>query len=751
MALLALVCLLRPIYAHAAPDPLEASNVVWTTPSTNSSGSMPLGNGDLGVNVWVEQDGDLLFYISKTDAWDEQARLVKLGRIRVRLTPNPFAKGLPFRQELRLRQGEVQIDAGPTNAPTQIAVWVDANDPVIRLEARGERPFRMSAILELWRTRDRALVGGEESGLDTAGPDLVPVSHHDSILGGQKDRLVWFHRNKESIWASTLRHQGLQGLSEAKDPLLDRTFGCLMRGEGLVARAPTELLAEVPRRQFGLNVYAHTSQAPSFGEWMFELDTAVARAGELSPLDARDAHRAWWNAFWNRSWLRVTASSNRKRAPDGRSEDELVSQGYAWQRFISACAGRGGFPIKFNGTIFTVEPPGSSFDPDYRQWGGCYWFQNTRLVYWPMLASGDFEMMQPLFKMYWDMLPLAKARTQTYFHHGGAFFPETMHFWGAYHNGDLGYGWKREGEPFGRPVNQYIRFYYCGALELAAMMLEHYAFSQDGTFLTNTALPLAEAVLQFYAEHYPHEPGGRLLLAPAQALETWWRCENPAPDVAGLHAVVEKLLSLPPGLAGEQRLAQWSRLRAQLPPLPRRDVNGRTVLLPGENFSNRQNMENPELYSIFPFRLFGVGRPELDMARETFAQRQFKGNRGWQQDDTQMAMLGLAAEARAFVADRFATSHGGSRFPAFWGPNFDWVPDQDHGANGLMTLQAMLLQHDGKRLLLFPAWPKDWDVDFKLCAPYQTTVEGVYRAGKLERLKVTPAERERDVVRLEPQ
>lgn len=46
--------------------------------------------------------------ISKTDAWDEHARLVKLGRIRLRVTPDPFAKGCAFKQELdphRLQSG----------------------------------------------------------------------------------------------------------------------------------------------------------------------------------------------------------------------------------------------------------------------------------------------------------------------------------------------------------------------------------------------------------------------------------------------------------------------------------------------------------------------------------------------------------------------------------------------------------------------------------------------------------------------
>jgi hypothetical protein len=58
----------------------------------------------------------------------------------------------------------------------------------------------------------------------------------------------------------------------------------------------------------------------------------------------------------------------------------------------------------------------------------------------------------------------------------------------------------------------------------------------------------------------------------------------------------------------------------------------------------------------------------------------------------------------------------------------------------------MMMQTDGKKITLFPAWPKDWDVHFKLHAPYQTTVEGVLKGGKVVSLKVLPVERMKDVV-----
>ncbi len=76
----------------------------------------------------------------------------------------------------------------------------------------------------------------------------------------------------------------------------------------------------------------------------------------------------------------------------------------------------------------------------------------------------------------------------------------------------------------------------------------------------------------------------------------------------------------------------------------------------------------------------------------------------------------------------------------------DWIPDLDNLGVVQQTLQAMLLQGDGERLAVLPAWPKEWDVEFKLHAPGNTTVEAVLKDGKIVKLKVTPKEREKDIV-----
>lgn len=62
----------------------QHANVIWNTPSRNSSESMPCGGGDIGMNIWVEE-GDILFYLSRSGTFDENNCQLKQGRFRIRL------------------------------------------------------------------------------------------------------------------------------------------------------------------------------------------------------------------------------------------------------------------------------------------------------------------------------------------------------------------------------------------------------------------------------------------------------------------------------------------------------------------------------------------------------------------------------------------------------------------------------------------------------------------------------------------
>ena len=87
------------------------------------------------------------------------------------------------------------------------------------------------------------------------------------------------------------------------------------------------------------------------------------------------------------------------------------------------------------------------------------------------------------------------------------------------------------------------------------------------------------------------------------------------------------------------------------------------------------------------------------------------------------------------------------RYPTFWGPGHDWAPDHNWGGSGMIGLQEMVMQTPGDAIHLFPAWPRDWDVAFRLHAPGTTRIEAELRGGVLVSLSVDPpGERSRIVL-----
>jgi hypothetical protein len=709
---------------------------------------MPLGNGDVALNVWAEEGGDLLLLLAKSDAWDENCRNLKLGRVRIKLDPNPFAKGSPFRQALHLRRGEVEIVAGPASSQTTCRIWVDANQPVVRVETKSKIPVFQEVILETWRNREYTIKPQKSDlFLGRNGPDPYPmIVYPDVIVPGQDQRILWYHHNRKPANDGYEINMKLQGMGEFASrnlhPLLDRIFGAAILGDTLVSDGPAGLKSAKPAADHRVSIYPLALYPSNPAEWRKQLEFGIKRIEAAGINKSYAAHLRWWGAFWNRSWIDIRDPQAAPSTPAKANAADLT-RAYQLCRFMNACASRGAQPMKFNGSLFTV---GSKSDPDYRRWGGPgFWFQNGRLLYWPMLAAGDYDLMAPWFRMYREALPFSEARCRKWFNHDGALFGETIMFWGAEPSNH--YGWTPfEQRKIPNCESPWLTYYWQNNLEHIAMMLDYFHHTGDITFLGGTLLPHADGVTKFYDLHYPRDAKGKLHFAPAQSLETWHTAVNPLPEVAAIRFLMPQLLALPRKTTTAEQRRRWQRFLAQAPELPVGNKQGQRVVLPAEEFAQQKNRENPELYAVFPYRLFGVGKPELQLARDTFAVRDFRQTFCWAQNDTQAALLGLSEEARDIVTTRGAANqHRGSRFPAFWDAHADWIPDVDHGGNLQLALQFMLMQCEGDRILLLPAWPRDWNVSFKLHAPRQTTVECVYRDGKVESLKVTPASRRKEV------
>ena len=139
-------------------------NIVWTTQSKNASESMPCGGGDIGLNVWVE-NGELLIYAARSGSFNEDNALMKAGRIRIKLFPNPFdarlndtvGQGKIFKQELHLQKGYVTVDGENNGVKATLRIWVDVFNPVAHFEINSNKKIAVEAIYESWRYQDRVL------------------------------------------------------------------------------------------------------------------------------------------------------------------------------------------------------------------------------------------------------------------------------------------------------------------------------------------------------------------------------------------------------------------------------------------------------------------------------------------------------------------------------------------------------------------------------------------------------------------
>jgi hypothetical protein len=440
---------------------------------------------------------------------------------------------------------------------------------------------------------------------------------------------------------------------------------------------------------------------------------------------------------------------------------------------------------------------------------------------------GDFEVLRTVFEYYLHMLPLAEARTQAYFQHDGIFFVETKTLFGTMAGDDYGCDHLSPGA-IKRPIqlmdSSFMRFDYAGnagPTEVCMLILDDYLWSLD-VEAAKRYLPICFKTLEFFMNHYrvsttgqASEGSEQVIFFPSQALEsyqcavrlvnnswidltdhmnlTWndghWsgglnesNCVlNDAPTVAAVTALTERLLALPTELTTQTQRSAWQAYAEMLPELPRSpDRSTFTVYENIEEFPlNASNSETPQLYSVFPFRLFTAARAnasDIDLSAAlkaaTGGQPGYGQNSGWAQDLINDALLGRSLEASALAIDR--AMHSGCRGQPTGALIFGWyrrcAPDQEqqwgyrfkgYGYQGaglsahppaveeLSNMQTainfMLMQpmDDGFEggIAMFPAWPCDWDVDVKLAAPGNTTVEVHYTGGKLQKMVVQPPQR----------
>ena len=725
---------------------------------------MPLGGGDIGLNVWVEK-GDLYFYFSRSGTFDEHSTLLKLGRVKVSLTPNPFKDNEGFHQELVLKDGYITIKQNDT----KIKLWVDVFKPVIHLDLDSNIPLKMTASYESWRHKNRDSKGKANNANSYKwAPQGEIVTFKDS-LAFENNGVKFYHRNREqTVFDVAVKQQKMESVKDKMmNPLGNLTFGGFMQGENLKPDGTYSgkyqdtdfkgfsLSSIKPSKKQSLAIYLQTNQSADATVWQKELNNQISNYKKQSKKAEKNTQN-WWNAFWNRSFI-YTQKSN-STAKDSVYQ---IGQNYQLFRYMLGCNAYGKYPTKFNGGLFTVDPvftnPDLNFTPDFRNWGGgTMTAQNQRLVYFSMVKSGDFDMMKSQLDYYLSLQKNAELRSEIYWNHKGAAFTEQLENFGLPNPTE--YEWKRPADyDPGMEYNAWLEYEWDTVFEFCQMMLQQKEFANEDIQKYN---PFIISCVRFFDEHYQYlakergrkalDANGHLILYPGSGAETYKMAYNSNSTISALQIITKQLLNLSGKELSKEELDYLKGFQTRIPPLNFRTFDGHTTLAPAKSWERVNNTEVPQLYPVYPWGIYGIGKPDLEVARNTWNYDtdaiKFRSHIGWKQDNIFAARLGLTNEAAKYNLLKMANSD--RRFPAFWGPGYDWVPDHNWGGSGMIGMQEMLLQEANGKLYLFPAWPKDWDVHFKLHASQNTTVEAELKNGTLKIIKVVPEERKQDIINM---
>lgn len=753
-----------PAYAQ---NELDNCNITWNSQSKNSGESMPCGGGDIGLNVWVENN-ELFFYIARSGTFDENNALLKLGRIRIKLSPNSF-EGNIFCQELILKDGHVNIKASNGKLTSDISIWVDVFHPAIHVNIQNTVPVITEATYENWRYKDHLSKGlaNNTNSYKWAAPQGEVKTYKDEIAF-ESNGILFYHRNNpSSVFDVTVKQQGLDSVKDQLfNPLKDLTFGGRIEGNNLKPDGETEgvylntgfkgwkLKSKAATRSQNLSIYLYTEQTTSVQDWKNGLTTTIQKAN--SDKNSLQKTRNWWKEFWDRSFVFINSNKN-----DTASTAWQAGRNYQLFRYMLGCNAFGDYPTKFNGGLFTYDPAlvnkNFPFTPDFRNWGGgIHTAQNQRLVYFPMIKNGDFDLLKPQFDFYLRILKNAELRSQIYWHHNGACFTEQMEIYGLPDFAEYGQN-RPPGFDKGLEYNAWLEYVWDTVLEFCFMMLEEERYTQKDV---SSYIPFIESCLRFFDEHYQYlakqrgikalDGNGHLVLYPGSGAETYKMAYNSTSTIAALKTVTERLLQLPANYLNDEKRKYFEGFLNRIPPISFAEFDGHKTIAPAKSWERINNVESTQLYPVFPWGIYGAGKPNLDIALNTWRYDtnaiKFRSFVGWKQDNIFAARLGLTDEAANLTGLKLKNS--GRRFPAFWGPGFDWTPDHNWGGSGMIGLQEMLMQIDDKKIYLLPAWPKSWNVHFKLHAPYQTTVEATVKDGKVQNLKVIPVARAKDIINL---
>lgn len=585
----------------------------------------------------------------------------RIGQLELYGSGGPPPSGA-FREEQNILRGDIDTTMSINGVPLTMRTWTAANDNLLvtQIQSTGSTSVQLRA--DTWS----GAVDARSGFTNTSG------------AAGS------------TTWATRRTPTGTNWVSEAS--LATRLIGGSLVGTPTSSGPTARLVFDLaPGQTIRLvTAVAGGGQNPTGTSGAAQ---SLANAQTATTLDSLyNQHVDWWKQYWLKSYINV-------------GDDVLHRYYYGAQYFIGSASRAGKMAPGLYGLWSTTDSPQFS--------GDMHLNYNFMANFYGVYSSNRPELARPYHDLVTAYRPEARRRstqdlTRVKPDYMSARFP----------NGIAGGVLFPVGiAPFGSTADNNYHQQVGNSLFAVSQFIAYYDYTQDTSFLANTAYPFMKEVAQFFQTYLEFDSGAQrynLWSGPHEGL--WGR--NSSPDLGLLRYLLQACIdaSLDLGVDASLR-STWQNILQRLAPMPTSVHNGQTVyaladsgtisgfdtrpIHPGDNTVN--------LEFIHPGEVLGINSPGAD---RQIAINTVNAMNSWGQDNsfpkvfTQAARVGLSGQT---IIDQLK-----GQINSKIGPNLR-IRDPFHGLEKSGAVEAvnnLLLQSDDGIIRIFPVWPSSRNASF---------------------------------------